>query len=368
MNRGRLTEIDGLRGLAALAVMVGHWGETVQRLTPSPTTAASLHAVFLDYFSFGRLGIVAFFCVSGFVVPFSFRGARPLIAFPISRFFRLYPAYWLSMLVAIIVYPLVNGPTVTAHEIALNLTMAELALGEAPVIGVYWTLQIELIFYAICYVMFAARLLHGAKANFAMMTLFLGIALAAAAYRWGHPGTSAPVGLPTYLAAMHFGTIARLRTLEDNRDAAKLYPFALAMLAICVLTANTVGYLHTSDKLVGWVASNTGYMVGLGLFLLATERKWFVGRGWAFLGLIGYSTYLLHMVVKQIAIYAWPHFADWRIALLVLTPFFFGGTILAAWAAQRFVERPSIALGRRTERWVEERLFRTSVRPGGTVA
>ena len=47
----------------------------------------------------GRLGVVLFFAISGFVVPFSIKLAHryPVREFLVTRFFRLYPAYWLSI-------------------------------------------------------------------------------------------------------------------------------------------------------------------------------------------------------------------------------------------------------------------------------
>ena len=47
----------------------------------------------------GRLGVVIFFAISGFVISFSIKLAHryPVREFLTTRFFRLYPAYWLSI-------------------------------------------------------------------------------------------------------------------------------------------------------------------------------------------------------------------------------------------------------------------------------
>jgi len=101
----RLAYIDGLRGVAALMVVVQHGMETAFSHAPADSALRQVvKLVFLDDFNIGRVGVVAFFCISGFVVPFSFAGPAPLRAFVVSRFFRLYPAYWLSILCAVIVY------------------------------------------------------------------------------------------------------------------------------------------------------------------------------------------------------------------------------------------------------------------------
>ena len=104
----RLTNVDGLRGIAAVLVIMGHWSEFIINHSPGTTIARVLHTAQVEYFSSGRTGIVAFFCISGYVIPFSFRGTRPKTAFLISRFFRLYPAYWVSMGVGLVAISLVT--------------------------------------------------------------------------------------------------------------------------------------------------------------------------------------------------------------------------------------------------------------------
>jgi peptidoglycan/LPS O-acetylase OafA/YrhL len=361
----RLSEIDGLRGLAAIAVMIGHWGEAIAAESTSLAARRVLNNLLLENFSFGRLGIVAFFCVSGFVVPFSFRGARPLLAFPISRAFRLYPAYWVSIAAAAIVYPLVDGPILSMRQILVNMTMLQLLLGEPHVIGAYWTLTIELIFYAICYLLFAARLLHGAWTNIMMVTLFLGIALATAVYRWINPQSDLPLGIPTYLAAMHFGALVRLALLEEDAIAKRLYKPTLALLLVGVVVANTLAYYHARNELVGWIAANTGYLVGIGLFMGCVLRKWFDGPRWSWLGQISYSTYLLHMIVIEAGVWAFAFCTDWWTEVAIITPCYFAITLATAALLRRWVELPSIHVGRITERFIETRLFNT---PQRTVA
>lgn len=53
----RLDHIDGLHGIAAMLVVVGHWAEMIaQRPVPSEFSI-SLKATFLEYFSSGRTGV-----------------------------------------------------------------------------------------------------------------------------------------------------------------------------------------------------------------------------------------------------------------------------------------------------------------------
>jgi hypothetical protein len=79
------------------------------------------------------------------VIPFSLKN-KGFRDFWISRFFRLYPAYWLSILLVV----LVGGSIPAVLTLVINVTMLQKFVGFPDMIGVYWTLQIELIFYMLC--------------------------------------------------------------------------------------------------------------------------------------------------------------------------------------------------------------------------
>lgn len=345
---GRLNNVDGLRGVAALLVIAGHWGEFIADHARDRAVSDVLRAALLDYFSFGRAGIVAFFCISGFVIPFSFRGTRPKRAFIVSRFFRLYPAYWLSLLIGLVTVPLVTGSFFSGTEIAANATMVPLFLRQAPVIGVYWTLHIELVFYAACFMLFAARRLHDARVNAALICCYTAVGVVAGVWRFFH-AANLPIGVPTYLAAMHFGTLARLHLLERDPRAARLFAPLLVVLIVGTMVTNTAGYLHASDEAMGWIATNTGYLVGVALFLSCVMRGTFAQRPLVYAGAISYSLYLLHIPVIQCWEALWPRPGEWRVAALLGTVFVFAGAIGMSGLVYRYVERPAIRVARRIE-------------------
>jgi len=77
----------------------------------------------------------------------------------IRRFFRLYPAYWVSVLASGLLALYMLSPF-SRQTLLLNLTMLQGLLGVPDVMGLYWTLRIELLFYGACVVLFSLRLLH----------------------------------------------------------------------------------------------------------------------------------------------------------------------------------------------------------------
>src|SRR5260221_4681299 len=157
----RLAFIDTLRGIAVLSVLLQHSLEVIVSNHPTGEYYWVFHNAIGYYVNFGRFGVVLFFFVSGFVIPFSFPdSATPARDFTISRFFRLYPAYWLSILVGLILMPIVEGKTYPLSQIAVNLTMFQTFVNIPNLWVIYWTLAIELIFYISCTVLFAMGLLN----------------------------------------------------------------------------------------------------------------------------------------------------------------------------------------------------------------
>ena len=139
----RLRELDALRGIAALLVVWFHY--TVQfrhEFHHGPETIFSMPA--------GRYGVQLFFVISGFVIFLTLTRSRSLWDFAANRLSRLYPPYWVSMLVTaavLAIWPL-TGLEVNLRQVLVNLTMVQYWLVTPHVDSVYWTLSVALAFYA----------------------------------------------------------------------------------------------------------------------------------------------------------------------------------------------------------------------------
>ncbi|MDT4993429.1 MAG: hypothetical protein QOH97_3321 [Actinoplanes sp.] len=146
-----MAALDALRLIAALAVAVFHY--TVAWRIDGSTLPEHFLPRTVHVSIYGFLGVELFFMISGFVICMSAWG-RTLGDFFTSRVSRLYPAYWIAVLLTSVVALswLVNnaGPATgrpTVLQILVNLTMLQQPLGVDNVDGVYWTLFTELRFY-----------------------------------------------------------------------------------------------------------------------------------------------------------------------------------------------------------------------------
>ncbi|MFD1662036.1 acyltransferase family protein [Streptomyces caeni] len=147
----RLRALDGLRLLAALMVCLYHvagkngevaasWHQSPGHMFPTLSRVAT----------YGSLGVQFFFVISGFVICMSSWG-RSLGDFFRSRIARLYPAYWVAVFLvgtAAVALPVVVRP-LRADEYLVNLTMLQQPMGVPRVLGVDWTLWVEMRFYVL---------------------------------------------------------------------------------------------------------------------------------------------------------------------------------------------------------------------------
>lgn len=351
----RYAHVDSLRALAALLVVwahtvevfaalgnnyVGAAGESVARVTGLWMNDIS-HA-----FDFGRIGVVVFFAISGFVVPVSLKGGRieGLRRFFVSRVFRLYPAYWLSVpLGAITFYWMWNKPF-GIYDFLANLTMLPAKLHAQPAMGLYWTLATEIFFYLLCALLFYFGKLRQVRVLALLVVLGLGLFMLKRASSTGLLGA--------HLSIMFFGTLCRYY-FESAREASlsrRLQIFLLGYAAawatlICIAW---VGMTWMDWKPGAFLVLRT-YGLGVGIFcagLTVARMQW---RFTAWLGQISYSLYLLHPFVLYLGLWMLLRWAPTEVYGLHLG-FYVGSvaavTIILAAITYHYIELPMIRLGK----------------------
>jgi peptidoglycan/LPS O-acetylase OafA/YrhL len=135
---GRIATLDVLRFFAAFAVVLYHF---IAR--PEATAFQSFEPVV----RFGYLGVPIFFMISGYVISLSAENGSAY-KFAVSRFVRLYPALWFSVLFTVVVVTLLGDDRFGLIQVLINLTLLNDYFDYPNVDDVYWTLQTELKFYA----------------------------------------------------------------------------------------------------------------------------------------------------------------------------------------------------------------------------
>ncbi|MDP9126755.1 MAG: acyltransferase [Pseudomonadota bacterium] len=163
-REARIIELDALRGLAAFAVLLYHFTSVYPRLI-AQEGFPGIPQVWCGYF-----GVELFFMISGFVVFFTAQRAHTTASFAVSRFARLYPAYWVAVLLATLIQVLQGADLPQLfRQMMINLTMLQTFIGVKNLDGSYWTLAFELSFYALIVVALRATVARGRPVEWAFI-------------------------------------------------------------------------------------------------------------------------------------------------------------------------------------------------------
>jgi peptidoglycan/LPS O-acetylase OafA/YrhL len=162
MARARVSEIDLLRFLAALAVVFFHYafkGYAAGDLAVAPSPELA------PYAKYGYLGVQLFFVISGFVIMLT-AANRGVKEFAVARFVRLYPAFWACCTVTFLVIVAFGGRYYPAsvQQYLANMTMLSELFGVRSISGVYWSLFVEMRFYFLVALVIALRQIHHLQA------------------------------------------------------------------------------------------------------------------------------------------------------------------------------------------------------------
>jgi peptidoglycan/LPS O-acetylase OafA/YrhL len=347
----RLRLLDGLRFVAALSVVLFHftgrdsvaWAESVRDVFP-----------FVSQFTiYGGFGPYLFFMISGFVVLMSAWGRR-VPAFIASRVGRLYPAYWVAVLVAAVVLVL-NQHIIDRWDslgfpgVALNLTMFQSAFGVGHVDGVFWTLWVELKFYLLLVVMICIGI---TRARLLALCLVWPVAAALAART--DAVLLAQLLEPHYAPFFCIGILLYLVYREGWSGPTALLLVLNTCFALWVCAAH---YIPWSVAVAGAPVSMRGLAVLLFLCIGAvaaatlTPLRRVDWRWLTLLGALTYPLYLVHQVPGWVLLHRLGPVLPAYAAVALVTVL----VLVAAYLVHRFVETP---FGPRLRRIVERDLER----------
>jgi len=317
----RLATLDAVRGVAAMMVVLFHY------------TAHYSHVMSVDYdpavsVGWGYLGVNFFFMVSGFVIFMTLEKTRNGADFIVSRFSRLYPAFWFAVLLTAVVvnaYGL-KGAQRSVGEILVNLTMLQDFVRVQRVDGVYWTLTYELIFYAWMYLLFHFRQLARIEWFVAgWLVLATGSHICELVFNY-FPWK---ITLFLLLQYAHLFAAGILFFLVFSGRATRL---TWALIALCL----------ANQFLVSAYWWETPFVVAFfGVFwLICLNRASFLNaRILVFFGGISYTLYLLHQNLGFVLL-DWLRRAGLNPNLAV--PIAIAAAILLAWLVSRFLEKPAM--------------------------
>jgi peptidoglycan/LPS O-acetylase OafA/YrhL len=157
----QIVGLDGLRFLAAMMVLLFHlgfWNWTKAESFHGPFPDA--YAGFIAFAWFGWVGVEVFFVLSGFVIAYSAQRAAAL-TFLQHRLTRLVPAALLCSSLTAIVFLVLGKPLTTPSYIIMLWMKSITFFPVGPWIdNAYWTLEVEIAFYAVILALLIFKRFH----------------------------------------------------------------------------------------------------------------------------------------------------------------------------------------------------------------
>lgn len=347
VDRGRYLELDGLRGIAVIAVILCHYGNEFDYYFPGlPLTTVGGEPIgwLLRY---GYFGVQLFFLISGFVILLTARKVATPRDFVVARVSRLYPTYWACLTLTALVGWLSAHAVLQRSplEIALNYSMVQRLIRVEDVDAAYWSLSVELIFYVIVWAVFMARGgLHDGDVERLVVAWLVVATIAAACFRLSD-GSTLSLVFVLFTAGQYAGLFSAGMLLLLSRERGRLHP----LLGICVAVQVLVSWLVV-DAVEAMVVAP---LMGVFAFVIMRKRVWALRLpGLVFVGAISYPLYLLHQNLGYLVIEASAQsLGRWPAMLMA-----FAVLAAVAWVAHRTIEGPwSRALRKRLSRRVVAR-------------
>jgi len=326
-ERNYVASLTGLRGIAALGVFAFHYNA----FNPGIRLDLSVPVIgwFLQFpLGFGFSGVDLFFVLSGFLLTLPFARAalqqqryQPLTRYYKRRILRVFPAYYAQLFIILAVgawfvtWVEVDGKSLLAHLFMFFYIGSKPVY---PVVGVWWTLPVELSFYLVL-PLIALFLRPGRW----VLLLFLCIPLSMVFRYWGASllgeipaqqivlyASMLPGSLPEFLLGASAALVVQYCDLKSIK---KPPPWALDLMFIAgatlaVMWLWNVLFTYRSSYWGGhWSMIIAPTVFGIPLSLMVLGLYWGSRLGRVllanpvvyYLGLISYSLYLWHFVVLQ---------------------------------------------------------------------
>lgn len=330
----RTAILDPLRGLAALGVVLFHFGAAILPTIANNPIAGPL--------VLGKLGVQVFFVISGFVIPLALHRMRytyrDMGTFMAKRFVRIAPPAYVSALIMVVFHyislwykgtPIAGSGiySIDVPTILTNLTFSAMYFDTPWLNFAYWTLTIEFEFYILIALVFPLFRTHRQVAAIGFVLLLIGMR-----------------ALPLPKLAEH-AIFFIPGILVFFRKERMLNDMTLLALTVCCAIVG-VWYQDTLQILVA---------LATGLIILREPKAHLPLLTW--LGTISYSLYITHIPVGFAAESGIKRITDMHQTVpgkLVLLVVYMGIGILTAWVFHRLVELPfhrlSKAIGRKNRK------------------
>lgn len=310
----RNKSLDGLRGIAALSVAIGHCITHLYGLSAYPLTFRDFHgidgmkiAIRLSMSVFNAdAAVILFFVLSGHVLSRSLEARAQGLDYLVRRAFRLLPVGIVTA-VPFILYMRPNALDALGTALLVNHSVN----------GVIWSLQIELVGSALIFVLW---MIGSRSAAILAALAFIGAALA-----WDN-------WIALFLPSFCLGFLVPSLPECVGRSRAAVISALIVLLFADILLGRSV-----SSRLVEMAAA--WVLVGC---VASSPPRMLESRSMLFLGDVSFPFYLLHPFFMMVI---GVHVSTSLLGFLSLTAMSVSAALVISWIIHRTIEKPAIAAG-----------------------
>jgi peptidoglycan/LPS O-acetylase OafA/YrhL len=282
-NSERFGDLDSLRGIAAVSVMIFHYSTFLRTRIPS-----------FPVLGLGLSSVAGFFMISGFVISMTAE-KHTFWGFVRNRAVRIFPTFWLCLALTLVLVPLLGVPAYfSAHQIAFNASMLPSFFFVKSIDDVYWTLEVELSFYCAIAILIAVGWLRWTE-RLVSVGLILFVAVNAAFWGGWNPAWPTSVKLmlvPLFVSGFYTQAPLLLAGMLFFRvKQSGFTPTRIVLLILCA-AGPFLTYVPSDGVII---------ILIFGLFarVATTGIKILNHSSLKFLGLISYPLYLVHHNIGQ---------------------------------------------------------------------
>jgi peptidoglycan/LPS O-acetylase OafA/YrhL len=329
MKNTRVNEVDLLRILAVMAVVLYHYGF---RGFAADDMSVMPYPILSDFAKYGYLGVDLFFMISGFVILMTASKAS-LKSFIISRIVRLYPAFWACCTITFAMIVTIGGVrySATISQYLINMTMLSGFIDVPAIDGAYWSLFVEIKFYVLVAAVLIIGRIHQAQL---FISLWLIASVALEVFPIGKLCDFLIVDYSAYFIAGAAYFMIWSQRISLTRVLIIIFSWGLALFE----SINTLPSFekHYNTVMNSYVVAGIITAFFFVMCLVSFRKTAFLGRKrWLLASVITYPLYLLHQNIGfMIFNIAYPkvnqHLLLWGTVLL---------SIGAAYAVHIFVEK-----------------------------
>lgn len=298
-----IRSLTGVRGIAAFAVVLFHFGTVLCQLLPQFSYLSPVCAK-------GHYGVDFFFILSGFIISYVYSSVinwnfKSICNFILKRFARIYPVHLMAILILAL---LVGAASIAGKQLTGNYSLKQLTINLFMLQGFpialpswnypSWSISIEFFGYLFVFPLTVFAFKHSILRSCGMAISLILVALFAWCEHSGFPGKWGDI----FRISCEFASGAALYhgLANDSRATGMLgraLPYCLfATLAICFIPdhldrggISNMALLALCPLLIGGMYSERG-----------VTNRILGSQPVRYIGLISYSMYMTHAIIEKI--------------------------------------------------------------------